>query len=212
MTTIAVSAAPRTQRARRAGGIAGLAYIGIWVTGLTAFGTGPGPNASGAEVARYFADHRLTTAAQGMLVHGLAALALYVVLNRVAHASTPASHTAGVVGVGVSMVQLALDLWRSLVATGSTTAQLVEIIDRLDGLKMFAFAMMIGASIPAFRSAGLVGSRMAITGRAATAALTISGVGYVGAFAPLAGTAAVSLVLLLLWVAYVGVAADRRRI
>ena len=37
--------------------IAGLTYVGAWVVGLTFFGVGPAADASDTEIARYFADH-----------------------------------------------------------------------------------------------------------------------------------------------------------
>ena len=178
--------------------LAAAAYVGAWVVGLGAFGTGP---AADADVAQWFADHRLSTAAQALLVHGVAAGALaavlVAVLRRVGDRTTFA---AGAVGVGASLVQLVLDLWRSGWSTGSTTTTLVDAIDRVDGFKMLAFAVMIAAGTLALRRAGLAGRVLAATGAAAVAALVVSGVGYLGA-ASLEAAAFASLPLLLGWVA-----------
>jgi hypothetical protein len=212
MTAItATTSQPIPDISRRSPKAAGLAYVGAWIVGLTAFGTGPGADATNADIARYFADHPVSTAAQSLLIHGAAAVALYVVLTAVARtrASTRTAHIAGVLGVALSLVQFALGLWRSLVSTGSTTSTLVDVIDRVDGLKMLAFAVMIGASITALRAAATIGGRMAMTGAVATAALVVSGVAYAGAVSALLGTAAVSLVLLLTWVGHLGFAAGR---
>jgi hypothetical protein len=86
---------------------------------------------------------------------------------------------------------------------------LVHIIDRIDGLKMFALAMMIAGSVSVFRSTGMIGKKMAITGRIAVPALILSGIAYVGAVTSLLASAELSLGLLLVWVGSTGVAASR---
>jgi hypothetical protein len=209
--TTTIPPAPTRRPARRPRA-AGIAYVGAWVVGLTAFGVGPASDASDAEVARYFADHRTLTALQSLLIHGVAAMALLVVLGAVkrAGATTRIAHAAGVVGVGLSLTQLALDLWRSAFSTGSTTTALVHMIDRLDGFKMFAFAVMIGAAVHACRRAGLIGRRMERVGGVAAVALVVSGIAYAGAVDSLLVSAELSLVLLLTWVGYLGVAVSRR--
>jgi hypothetical protein len=193
--------------------VAGLTYVGAWLVGLTAFGTGPAAGATDATVTRYVADHRLETAMQSLLIHGVAALALAAVLLAVARsqASTRTSVVAGAVGVGASLVQCGLGLWRSLVSAGSATATLTEGINRIDGLKMAAFAVMIGSSIAALRGGGWIGRRMALTGTGATIALAVSAIAYGAAITPRLATAAVALVLLLAWVAHLGAAAGRHR-
>lgn len=194
--------------------VAGVTYVAAWVVGLTAFGGGPGTGATAGEVAGYFADHRISTTIQALLIHGVAAVALLGVLNAVRRigVSTRTAHLGGVVGVALSLTQLALDAWRSLIATGSTTSTLVDVIDRVDGFKMFAFAVMIGASVGALRAARVIGRRMSIVGVVATGALVVSGVGYAAAVTSLRSVAALSLVLLLVWVGYLGVAAGRRTV
>ena len=47
---------------------AGLAYVGAWVFGLTAFGAGPAANASDTEIARYFGSHELVSVGQSLLI------------------------------------------------------------------------------------------------------------------------------------------------
>ena len=51
--------------------VAGFTYVGAWVVGLAAFGAGAGASATGTEVAQYFTDHRVATALQSLLVHGV---------------------------------------------------------------------------------------------------------------------------------------------
>ena len=192
--------------------IAGLTYVGAWVVGLTFFGVGPAADASDTEIARYFADHSAMSAMQSLLIHGVAALALLGVLVAVQRAgrSSRLAHRAGLAAVGLSLVQCVLDVYRSTVSTGSTTATLVHTIDRIDGFKMLAFAIMIAASINVFRSSGMIGRKMAIAGKVAVPALIVSGIAYATASTSLLVSADVSLVLLLVWVGYAGVAAGRQ--
>jgi hypothetical protein len=152
------------------------------------------------------------SAMQSLLIHGVAAIALLGVLVAVERTgrSNRLAHGAGLTAIGLSLVQCVLDVYRSAVSTGSTTAALVHTIDRIDGFKMFAFAIMIAASINVFRSSGMIGRKMAIVGKVAVPALIVSGVAYATASTALMVSAEVSLVLLLVWVGYAGVAAGRR--
>jgi hypothetical protein len=195
----------------RAARLAGFTYVAAWVVGLTALGVGPAADASNAEITRYFADHRALSTIQSLLIHGVAALALLVVLVAVKRAgrATTAAHAAGLAAVGLSLLQCGLDVYRSLVATGSTTATLVHAIDRIDGLKMFAFAVMIAASLRVFRSTGMIGRTMAVVGGAAVAALVVSGAAYTLHVVGLLASGELSLLLLLVWVASIGTAASR---
>jgi hypothetical protein len=215
MTAITATSSPMTRsHGNRWPRIAGFTYVGAWVVGLTAFGAGPAADASNSELARYFADHRAGSATQSLLIHGVAAVALLAVVAAIARSrtSTRVAQNAGLVAVALSLVQCGLDMWRSLVSTGATTATLVHAVDRIDGVKIFALAVMIGASVAALRSAGTIGPRMATTGKVAAAALVVSGVAYAGAVRPLLVSADLSLLLLLTWVGYLGVATGRRTV
>ncbi len=191
--------------------LAGLGYAGAWVLGLVALGGGPGLSASAEQVDAYFAGHRTVSAVQGVLIHGIAAAALLAVVVAIGHRGvlTRPARFGGAAAVGLSFIQCGLDLWRSLLSTGATTVSLVHVIDRIDGLKMLALALMIGTSVSVFRAAALIGTKMAVTGWVATVALGLSGVGYVLANTALAVVANLSLVLLLIWIAYSGVAVAR---
>jgi hypothetical protein len=212
MSTIAAPIpARRRSIADRTGRLAGATYLGAWLLGLSAFGPGLAAGATDLEVAAHYADHRITTAVQSTLVHGVAAAALLMVLTTVTRrgAGTKVSHIAGVVGVGLSGVQLVLGLSRSLVATGSTTAALVDAIDRVDGAKLLAFAVMVGAAVPALRRNGWIGARTRVVGVAATATLAVAGAAYLLAVDSPLAAAAPALVLLVAWVVRLGVVADR---
>ncbi len=211
--TVTLQGTATTERSRRNWPkIAGLTYVGAWVVGLTAFGVGPASNASDTEIARYFADHQVMSTIQSLLIHGVAALALLGVLVAVERVgrSTRLAYRAGLTAIGLSLAQCALDVYRSVVSTGSTTATLAHTIDRIDGFKMIALAVMIAASVNIFRSTGMIGKKMTITGTVAVPALIVSGIAYAAATTALLVSAELSLVLLLVWVGYTGVAAGRQ--
>ena len=191
--------------------VAGLAYVGAWVVGLTAFGAGPSATASDSEIARFFAGHRAISTVQSLFIHGIAAIALLVVITTVERQGTSnrLASAAGLTAVSLSLVQCGLDIYRSMISTGTTTATLVHTIDRIDGAKMLALAVMIGASVKLFRSTGMIGRKMELVGKAAVPALVVSGLAYATATTALLAAAEVSLVLLLTWVGYTGVAASR---
>lgn len=213
----ATTATDHPTAARRrltAPGAAGLTYVGAWVAGLVAFPPGPAQDAPAAEVGRFYADHAGAATAQAVLVHGVAAVALLAVLLavRARGRSTPLAHAAGVTGVALSLVQLALEVWRGAWAgshPATTVDALFDAVNRLDGLKMLAFAVLIGAAVGAFRASGLSGPRMVVVGWSAVVALVVSGAGYLVASPVLGAAAFASLPLLLLWVAATGVAAGR---
>lgn len=192
--------------------LAGLGYVGAWVVGLSAFGLGPTTDATDAAVARYFNEHAVASSLQSTFIHGFAAVALVAVLVAVRRAA-PLPRTAwlaGLTGVGLSLVQWALGLWRSLVASDSMTVQLVGAIDRLDGAKMLAFAVMIGASLTALRSSAFIARKLQVVGAIATASLVVAAVAYGLAVSSLDIAAVVALPLLLTYVAGLGFAAGRR--
>ncbi len=70
-------------------------------------------------------------------------------------------------------------------------------------------AVMIAASIRPVREHGLLGPKMTFVGRAAVPALVISGIAYAGAVTGLMLSAELSLLLLLIWIGYAGVATNR---
>jgi hypothetical protein len=192
--------------------LAGVGYVGAWVVGLSAFGLGPAADATDAEVARYFDDHTVTSALQSTFIHGLAAVALVAVLVAVRRRA-PLPRTAwvaGLAGATLSLMQWGLGMWRSLAASGSTTVDLVAAIDRIDGAKMLAFAVMIGTSLTALRSSGLIGRRLRAVGGVATVSLVAAAVAYGFAVDALTVAAEVALLGLLTFVAGIGIAAGRR--
>jgi hypothetical protein len=181
------------------------------VVGLIAFPAGPAIDASASERAGFYADHGAATAIQSALIHGVAPLvlaAVFLALPATRRVRT-AVRIAGAVGVGLSLAQLTLGLWRSAIAStasANTVDDLVDAINRLDGLKMLAFAAMIAASTAAMSQH----RRLTATAFATTAALVASAVGYLMLSTTLALAAFASLPLLLAWTAAFGTTIARK--
>jgi hypothetical protein len=184
---------------------AGATYVGAWVVGLTAFVAAPTPAATDAEVAGFYAEHAIPTAVQSVLVHGVAAVALAGLLVGLARrrAVGRLANAAGSIAVALSVVQCVLGVWRSTIATGSTTNHLVAAIDRTDGVKMLALAVLLAAGTIALSRSGTFGRTMIAVGATGSVALVIAGVTY-AAGAGVLVAAAVALVILLAWVGTTG--------
>jgi hypothetical protein len=127
-----------------------------------------------------------------VLVEGLAA----VTLARVVVALAPRVRRIGLTACAISLTQCVLGV---ILATSSgSPTHLFELINRLDGLKMLVLATAIAVATLAPRESGLP-ARLAYVGVPAVVALVASGIGYIARDGALAGAAAASLPLLLLW-------------
>jgi hypothetical protein len=204
--------ASSTGRARLPGA-AGIAYVVTWVVGLGVWPVNLALNATAAQVAASHRAHPAEATVQYLLIEGLAALLFGFVLACVLRANRDraSGQIAGpavlsAVAVITSLAQCILGLLVTAAATGghvATSGSLFELLNRLDGVKMFALA---GAT------AWLAATRPALPRwlRRATVlvalALITSGCAYVTLTNGLAWTAFVSGPLLLLWVASAGIA------
>jgi hypothetical protein len=121
---------------------------------------------------------------------------------------------AGIGAAIVSLIQCALGLWLAGAAVPDGEAGragvLFDLINRMDGVKMLALAAMAFAAVGLVRRGGLLSRWLGYTAALLTAALTASGIGYLLLNDTLAQAAAVSLPLLLIWVAGAGLALGRR--
>ncbi|WP_406724942.1 hypothetical protein WJ438_10155 [Streptomyces sp. GD-15H] len=83
------------------------------------------------------------------------------------------------------------------------------MVQRVDGVKMFALAALAAATCAASRHGSLLRRWKAVTGWALAVTITASGIGYLLLSTALTPTAFVSLPLLLVWIAALGAALGR---
>jgi hypothetical protein len=200
---------------------AGIAYAAAWVTGLAVWPSNLDVTASGAKVMSAYTGHEGVAMTQYLLVEGLAAIALAVVvlaLGRTAgrRGANRWGHIVVFAGIGaaiVSMVQCALGLLLAGVAVpdGATgrAGTLFDVINRMDGAKMLALAATAVAGIGLTRRSNLLPRWLGYVAAVLAVAIITSGAGYLLLNPTLARAAAVSLPLLLIWVAATGVTLGR---
>jgi hypothetical protein len=120
---------------------------------------------------------------------------------------------AGISAAIVSLVECALGLVLSAgaVPDGETdrAGTLFHLINRIDGVKMLAVAAMALAAFELARRGALVPRWLGYVSAALSAAMTASAVGYLLLDNTLPQAAALSLGLLLIWVAATGIAVGR---
>jgi hypothetical protein len=165
-------------------------------------------SASGAQVVSAIAGHGPALAVQFALTEGLPAVGIAVVavaLGRVT--GSRLAVVAGVTAAVVSVVQFSLGMW--LAATGSpgTAHVLYQTVNRMDGVKMLALAVLGAAA-----AAAVVLPRwLRYAGAALAVAITASGVAYLLLVESLTVLAAPALVLLLVFITGAGIWLGRVR-
>ena len=212
----------RSRRLRTtAPAVAGIAYALAWVTGLAVWPSSLDVAASGAKVMSAYTGHQGVATAQYLLVEGAAAIALAVVAVALARAAgrRGAGQAGTVVALAggsaalISLIQCALGLALvgGAVPHGETAraGSLFDLINRLDGAKMLVLAAMALAGAAVVRRADLKPRWLRYNAVLLAASLSASGVGYLLLDNALAQAAAVSLPLLLVWVAATGVTLGR---
>ena len=209
-------------RVGRRPGTAGVAYTAAWVTGFAVWPINLDVRSTDAAVLAAYRGHAVQAATQATLVHGVAALALSVVVVALARAGRAGGGTrasrvvlqAGLAAAGVSLIQWALDLTlATMVAPAGEAARAgatLEAINRLDGLKLVLLAALAAAGVTLARNAvlprwlGVVATLLAVV-------ILGSGIGYLLLIPALAALAYVSGPLLLVWVTGVGLRLGRQR-
>ena len=197
--------------------MAGAAYVAAWVTGLAVWPSNVDVSASGREVLTAYSGHQALAQVQYALVEGVAALALAVVvislgstaIRRTSAGLGAALTFAGLTAVAISLTQCVLGqhLAASVVpsADADRAQSLLQLIDRLDGVKMIVLALMALVAAVLVRRVRLLPPWLGWTAVLLAVALITSGVGYLLLNSALATGAWVSLPLLLFWISAVGV-------
>jgi hypothetical protein len=226
MTTQTAATAPSTPVGRRgrsmltAPAVAGIAYTTAWVLGLAVWPSNLDVAASNVKVVATYSAHQGAAMTQYLLIEGLAAIALAVVVfalgrgarRRGADRLGLATVVAGLTAVAISLAQcvLGLMLAGSVAPDGKTVqaGRLFDLINRMDGVKMFALAAMAVAGVGLVRRAVLP-RWLGYTAAFLAVALIASGAGYLLLNTTFAQAVFVSGPLLLVWVTGAGVALAR---
>lgn len=202
---------------------AGIAFVAAWVTGLAVWPTNLNVATSGAKVVSAYAGHQGAAMAQYVLVEGLAAIALTIVVIALGRAARRRGarrlgDVVALAGIGAAIVSLiesglGLVLAGAAVPDGETSraGMLFHLINRLDGVKMLALATMALAGVALARRARVLPRWLGHVAALLALAMIVSGAGYLVLSTTLSQAAAVSLTLLLIWVAGTGVTLGRAR-
>ena len=195
---------------------AGIAYSTAWVLGLAVWPSNLDVATSNVKVLATYRAHQGAAMTQYLLVEGLAALALAVVaiaLSRAARRREAsrlgiATVVAGLPAAALSLVECALGslLAGSVAPDGEAerAGQLFDLINRIDGVKMFALAVMAVAGVGLVRRSVLP-RWLGYTAALLAAAMVASGVGLLLLNTALAQAVFVSGPLLLVWVTGAGI-------
>jgi hypothetical protein len=204
----------------------GIGFTVSWVCGLAL----PVPNlavtASAAEVLAKYGPHLGMVQAQFALTEGLPAIGLAVIslaLALLARRSGPGAEAgarrarviavAGTVAAVISVTQYALGVmlagWALPDHAAGRSGGLWEAINRLDGVKMFALAVLASAAVALTAPTGPLPRWLRYASLTLAASITVSGVAYLFLIQDLSWAAYVAGAALLVWVTGMGVALGR---
>jgi hypothetical protein len=191
--------------------VAGLAGVGFslsWIAGLAVPAPSPGFGASGTQIVAALSGHGPAVAAQFILTEGLPAAGIAVIavaLARTARRSGSAAArfalVAGLTAAVISAIQFGLGLALTATSAPGSAHLLFTSVDRLDGVKMLALAVL-GAAAATMTA---LPRWLRWTGIALAVAITCSGLVYLLLIAPLAAAAGPALVLLLAFITGCGI-------
>lgn len=199
----------------RALAVTGIAYSLSWIAGLSLGAPSPKLNASGAEIVRQISGSRGAVAAQFALTEGVPALGLALIALALARSArregatvaARCASTAGAVAAAISLAQFVLGETLARTTAPASAAFLYQAVNRADGLKMFALAVLAGAGA----AAGIRYRWLRGVASALAAAITSSGVAYLLLLPNLAVLAYPAGVLLLIFITSTGFALDTGR-
>lgn len=202
--------------------VAGIAYTLSWTLGLAL----PVPNlavtTTGAAVTARYGGHLAAVQGQFVLTEGLPAIGLALVAALLAVAARRAgarrlsvvTAASGGIAAVISLTQYALGLaltgWALPGREAGPVSALFEAVNRLDGVKMLALAVLGIAGAALAGPGGPLPRWLRYTGLALAVTITVSGMGYLLLFQALAPMAYPAGVLLLIFVTGTGVALGRR--
>jgi hypothetical protein len=203
---------------RRALATAGAVYVGAWLLGLATAPTAPKPDAADAAIQAFYADNGSAAMVQASLVHGMAsvALAVFVVClaGRLARDGADSRRVAllgaGLGAAAVSLAQLGMELGLNRASDGggvSASGTLFDAVNVADTVKLVLLAVAIVAATHLLARPGW----LRVLGFALAPVLVAGGAAFVVVSDALSAVLALSLMLLLVWVAAVSVVVSRVR-
>jgi hypothetical protein len=193
---------------RRGAGMAlaviGVAYTISWIAGLAVNAPSPKLGASGTEIGSQLTGHAASEVANFVLTEGLPAVGLAVVSVALAWAIRGSGATraglialvTGAIAATISLVQCLLGVALARASAPGSARLLWELVDRLDGIKMFMLAILaLAAAVTTVlpRWMRYVGGALAIS-------IAGSGLAYLFLLNSLASLAYVAGVLLLVFI------------
>ena len=190
-------------------GVAGIAYTLSWIAGLAVAAPSPKLTASGAQIATALAGHQTAVAVQFALTEGLPAAGLAIIAVALARAArrsgaaaaARAALIAGAAAALISLLQFVLGAVLAGTASPGTAHLLYDAVNRLDGVKMLALAVLALAGA----ASRVLPRWLWYTGIALAIAITASGIAYLLLLQGLAILAIPSGVLLLVFITGIGI-------
>ena len=200
---------PGHRRLLTVAGLAGVGYSLSWIAGLAVPAPSPGFGASGTQIVAALSGHGPAVAAQYALTEGLLAAGIAVIAVALARTARRSGSTtaarfalvAGLAAAAISAIQFGLGLALTATSAPGPAHLLLTSVDRLDGVKMLALAVL-GAAAAAMTA---LPRWMRWTGVALAVAITCSGLVYLLLIEPLAAAAGPALVLLLAFMTGCGI-------
>ena len=205
-STVPATTAPagtgRRRRLLTVTGAIGIGYTLSWIAGLAVPAPSPKFSATGAQIVSAIAGHAQALAVQFALTEGLPAAGIAVVAIALARVTgSRLAMVAGVTAAVISVLQFCLGMWLAAASSPVTAHVLYQMVNRMDGVKMLALAVLGAAG-----AAALVLPRwLRCTGAALAVAIAASGVVYLLLLQSLALLAGPALVLLLIFVTGAGI-------
>jgi hypothetical protein len=162
--------------------VAGVAFTVSWIAGLAIPAPSPRLTASGTAIAAALAGHGGEVVANFVLTEGLPAFALAVVSASLSRALgvlgaaglAGTTRLAGLVAAAISLTQCVLGLALAGTTAPGTAGELYELVSRLDGVKMFALAVLAAAAA----AGSLLPGWLRYLSAALAISITASGVAY----------------------------------
>jgi hypothetical protein len=187
----------------------GVGYSLSWLAGLAVPAPSPRFGAPGAEVVAALAGHGPAVATQFALTEGLPAAGIAVIAVALAGIARRTETTraarfilaAGLVAAAISTVQFVLGVALTATTAPGPAHLLYASVDRLDGAKMLALAVLAAAAA----TVTALPRWLRYTGIALAVAITCSGLVYLLLVASLAAAAGPALVLLLAFMTGCGI-------